>query len=388
MARIGIDIRNIGKSRTGDEVVFFNLVKNLARLNKEGEYFLFTDILDENILAKIKVDLEIENKKNFQIISLKTRNKFTWNLWTLPKYLQKNPLDVYHTQYILPFRIPKDTRLITTIHDISFRVFPEMIKKSDLFFLKILIPWSLKRADKIIAVSEFTKNEIVKYYKIKPEKISVVKNALGEEFLKDKNLSESPFSADVIGKYSLPQDYILYFGTLQPRKNLPIIVEALSKIKRELQGTKLLLCGNRQAHNFDSKIDQKIKDLKMEAEVIFPGFVSNKDKPAIFRMARALCFPSFYEGFGIPILEAFASDIPVIASDIPAHREIGGDAVYYFNPQDANDLSQKIKKVFLDQELKKNLIQKGQERLTHFSWEKSAKDLQEIYTKVRWQTFS
>jgi len=386
--RIGIDIRNIGKGRTGDEVVFFNLVKNLARLNVEGEYLLFTDILDKNILDKIKVDLEIENKKNFQIISLKSRNKFTWNLWTLPNYLQKNPIDAYHTQYILPFFVSRKIKLLTTIHDVSFRAFPKMIKKSDLFFLKILIPWSIRRADKIIAVSEFTKNEIIKYYKTKPEKIAVVKNALGEEFLKDKDLSESPFSADVISKYNLPQDYILYLGTLQPRKNISLIVEALSKIKREMQGTKLLLCGNREAHNFDSKIDQKIKELAMEEEVVFPGFISNKDKPAVFRMARAFCYPSLYEGFGIPLLEAFASNIPVIASDIPAHREVGGDAVCYFNPQDPDDLSQKIKSIFVDQNLKANLIQKGQERLGHFSWEKSAQELHEVYVKVRWQTFS
>jgi len=386
--KIGIDIRNIGKSRTGDEVVFLNLVKNLALQNTQGEYLLFTDILDENILSKIKIDLGIEGKENFKIISLKTKNKFTWNLWTLPNYLRKNPLDAYHTQYILPFFVSRKIKLLTTIHDVSFKVFPEMIRKSDLFFLKILIPWSLRRADRIIAVSEFTKNEIIKYYKTKPEKISVVKNALGEEFLIDKNLGESPFASDVISKYSLPHDFILYLGTLQPRKNLPLLIEALAKIRREMHGTKLLLCGNRQANNFDSRIDQKIKALKMEEEVNFPGYISEKDKPAIFRMARALCFPSLYEGFGIPLLEAFASGIPVIASDIPAHREIGGDAICYFNPQDSEDLSQKIKSIFTNHNLRTDFIHKGKERLAHFSWGKSAQELQEIYVKVRWQTFS
>jgi len=132
--RIGIDIRNIGKKRTGDEAVFFNLVKNLAELDNNNEYLLFTDILDENTLNEIKNRLDIESKKNFQIISLPTANKFTWNAWTLPQYLKKNPVDIYHTQYILPFLASKSIKLVTTIHDVSFNAYPEMIKITDLFF--------------------------------------------------------------------------------------------------------------------------------------------------------------------------------------------------------------------------------------------------------------
>ncbi len=181
--RIGIDIRNIGKKRTGDETVFFNLVKSLAKIDSENQYFLFSDITNTTILRNIAVELGIESKQNFKIISLKCPNKFIWNAWTLPSYLRKNPVDIYHTQYILPFFVPRKIKLITTIHDISFNFYPQFIKWRDLFFLKTLIPFSLKRADKIIAVSQFTKNDIVKYYKINPDKIDVIYNAIGDNFL-------------------------------------------------------------------------------------------------------------------------------------------------------------------------------------------------------------
>ena len=289
---IGIDIRLIGKKRTGDEVVFFNLVKNLALIDAQNEYFLFTDILDESILQEIRMSLGIENKNNFEIISLKAKNKFDWNFSVVAKYLKKNPVDIYHTQYILPFFVPKNIKLVTTIHDLSFLAYPEHIKFSDLAFLKILIPRSLKRATKIIAVSEFTKNEIIKYYKINSEKIEVAQNAVGENFLKSLTESESPFAQDIEKKYSLPKKFILYVGTMQPRKNLPLLIEAFAKVKNEIGETKLVLCGNRDAHNFDLKIDAKIKEFSLEKDVFFPGFIDERDKPAIFKLARVFCYPS------------------------------------------------------------------------------------------------
>lgn len=380
--KIGIDIRNIGKKRTGDEVVFFNLVKNLAQIDTQNEYKLFTDILDEGILQEIRINLGIENKSNFKIISLESKNKFAWNFSVLSKYLKKYPVDVYHTQYILPFFVPKEIKLITTIHDLSFLAYSKYIKFFDLLFLKILIPWSLKRATKIIAVSEFTKNEIIKYYKIDSEKIVVAQNSVGENFLQSLTESESPFAMDIRNKYSLPEKFILYVGTLQPRKNLPLLIEAFAKIKNEIGGTRLVLCGNRAAYNFDPKIDAKIKEFSLEKEVLFPGFVEEKDKPAIFRLATAFCYPSLYEGFGIPILEAFASLVPVLTSNIFPHLEVGENAALFFNPTDANELSQKIKAILTDENTRNNLIEKGKQKLNNFSWKENAGKTLKTYQKI------
>lgn len=385
------------------------MVKNLAEIDDRNEYYLFTDILDENIILDLRKRFEIENKDNFKIISLAPlsflrkqkstlsenrlcrfrikcgmtllNNKFIWNIWTLPQYLKKNPVDVYHTQYITPFFVPREIRVITHVHDVSFLAYPEFIKKTDLFLLKLLIPRSLERADKIIAVSEFTKNEIVKYYKIDPQKIEVVYNAVGEDFLQSDYSGNELF--EIRKKYNLPEEFVLYIGTLQPRKNIPMLIQAFAKVKEKIPEIKLVLAGNRNAHNFDSNIDKEIERLRTLGSIIFPGFVDEKDKAALFQLAKAFVFPSFYEGFGIPILEAMSQKIPVLASNIPVHREIAVNGALYFNPGSIDETQEKLYNILVDENLRKNLINLGNVRLDFFSWKKSAEKMLEIYSGLK-----
>lgn len=375
---IGIDIRNIGKKRTGDEVVFFNLVKNLALIDKSNEYKLFTDIGDAGTLEKINNDLEIENCKNFEIVSLPTKNKFTWNFWTIQKYLRKNPVDIYLTQYITPFLVPKSIKIATIIHDISFKIYKQFIKVSDLFFLNILIPWSFKRADKIIAVSRFTRDEIIKYYRITPEKVDWIHNAVADDFLKQDTSPEK--LEQVKNKYKLLEKFILYLGTLQPRKNIPTLIEAFSKINKD--NIKLVIAGGK-GHNFDRRISEAVKKYNLEEGIIFPGFIDEEDKVAVMKSAKVFCFPSFYEGFGIPILEAMSQGTPVIASDIPPHREIAGEAVIYFNPDNAQELADKLQKVIDNDNLRQELSQKGSEQVKRYSWRKTAEKLLGIFENMK-----
>jgi glycosyltransferase involved in cell wall biosynthesis len=378
---IGIDIRNIGKNRTGDEVVFFNYVKNLALIDNENNYELFTDINDESILEKIKKDLEIKDKQNFKIISLKSSDKFFWNIWTLPRYLKKNPLDVYHTQYITPFFVSKKVKIITTIHDISFNFYPQFIKFFDLLFLKLLIPISLKRADKIIAVSEFTKNELIKYYHIAPEKITVAYNSVGDNF-SEFNYSEE-MASQFLKTYKLKaKSYILYLGTMQPRKNLPILIEAFAKIKDTAPEIKLVLAGNKNAYNFDKKIDIAIEKYNLKDDVIFTGYINEENKPILYKLASLFVFPSLYEGFGVPILEAMSAETPVVASDISPHREIAGNAAQYFNPEKPDELAQKISEIINNVELRNSFSDKEKEQVRKFSWKETAKTLLDVYRET------
>lgn len=374
---IGIDIRNIGKQRTGDETVFFNLVKNLAEVDNKNEYHLFTDITDATILQYMGVKLGIENKPNFKIISLKSANKFIWNLWTLPRYLQKNPVDIYHTQYILPFFISRKIKLITLIHDVSFKIYPELIKWFDRFFLKILIPWSLKRADKILTVSEFTKKEIEKYYKVNAEKIAVVSNSGGEDLRAEITSEELN---RVKEKYSLPEKFVLYLGTMQPRKNLPVLLKALAELKDS--GWQLVLAGKKDDYNQDPKIETAIREFSLEKEVIFTGFVEEEDKAALFKLARIFCSPALYEGFNIPLLEAMRAGTPAIISDISPHHEVAGDAALYFSPQNVEELKDKIIELEKNVDLREQLIQKGKTRVQLFSWKKTAEKTLGVYQKL------
>jgi len=378
--KIGIDIRNIGKQKTGSEVVVLELTKNLLEIDKENEYFLFTDTADKKVLQNIWEKLKLADKKNVQIISLKAANKFAWAGWAMPKYMWRNDLDVFHTEYILPFFIPKRIKVITHIHDVSFKVYQQFILKRDLFFLNLLIPRSIKRSDKIVAVSQFTKDEILKYYKTDASKIEVVFNSIN---ISQTEITEEKKQA-VREKYSLPEKFILYIGTLQPRKNVPALIEAYAKIKNKIPEIKLVIAGNKQAHNFDKKIDEVILENNFdEKDILFAGFIDVDDKTAFYQMAEVFAFPSFYEGFGIPILEAMSQGAATLASDIPPHKEVAGEAAEYFNPRDIDILSEKLYNMCVNQERRKELIELGLARVKAFSWKDSAQKMLDIFNSFK-----
>lgn len=379
--KIAIDIRNVGKGRTGDEVVFFNLVKQLALLDLTNNYLLLTDrkVDGDNLLQESLESLYLP--ANFSVVSLgeKGVNKFLWNAWVLPKYLRAHPVDILQTQYITPFFVSKKIKIITIVHDVSFEVFPKLIGKADLFFLKILIPMSLRRADKVIGVSEFTVSEIKKYYHIADEKLEWIHNAVADNFTVDIPLTQLE---TVRKKYNLPQKFILYIGTLQPRKNLPALIEAYIKIPTEKRaGIKLVLAGGK-GKNYDTQIDEFIKNYSLQAEVLLPGFIDEKDKPALFKLAYVFCSPSLYEGFGITILEAMTLGIPTLASNIAPHLEIIDDAVLSFDVNNFADFSEKLTEIVFDEYLRDGLVRKELQQAAKFSWRKTAQKTLEIYNKL------
>jgi len=380
--RIGIDIRLIGKKRTGDETVFFNLVKNLSEVDKKNEYFLFTDRdpdKNSNLAEEIK-KLKLADK--FNIIFINSPNRFWWNLRALPTYLRKNPVDIFHTQYIAPFWRPKNVKLVLTIHDISFNFFPQFIKFPDLFFLKTLIPRSLRKAAKIIAVSDFTKKEIEKYYGIPAENISVIHN--GVDFKLFNQAIDQEKLRKIKSKYNLPEKFVLYIGTLQPRKNISVLIEAMKILieKYNLGDTKLVIAGNRQAHNFDSKIDEKIKNHDLQKSIIFPGWIDEEDKAALYKLAECFVFPSLYEGFGIPVVEAMAAGTPVVCSNVPVLREIGESAALFCDPRNSLEFAKNISKILTDENLRNNLIEKGKIIAQKYSWQKNAEKTLNLYKSL------
>ncbi|MEI7620966.1 MAG: glycosyltransferase family 1 protein [Candidatus Moraniibacteriota bacterium] len=399
--KIGIDIRLIGKQRTGDEVVFFNLVKNLARIATNHKFELLTDIADEKILREINERLGIEEKDNFKLVALAAphlsgvpdilsqrekiigkifNNRFVWNFWTLPKYLRVSPVDIYLTQYITPFFVPRKIKIVTIIHDISFNFFLQFIKFADLFFLRILIPMSLKRADKIVAVSQFTKNEIIKFYKTAPAKVDYIYNAVGEDFL-TKQISEAE-KEKVREKYQLPEKFILYLGTLQPRKNIPQLLEAFARIKDDLVDVKLVIGGNLKAHNADGRIIKAVEKFQLERDVFLPGFIDEQDKVALFSLAKVFVFPSLYEGFGIPPLEAMSQGVPVLCSRIESLQEVVAEGALFFEPNDVADFAKKLLEISLNQELRAQLIAVGKTRASFFAWEKTASEMLAVFEKM------
>lgn len=372
--KIGIDIRNIGRKRTGDEVVFLNLVRELASIDATNEYCLFIDVRTNEELARISESLGISGNARFQFVQLPARNKFDWNAWYAPRAIRAELLDVYHTQYITPFFVPRRTRVVTHIHDVSFKAFPNLIAPTDRFFLSLLLPWSLKRSHTIIAVSEFTKSEILARYPfVSPEKVVVVPNAVDAAF--SSKASEEGLQR-ARSKYSLPDAYILYVGTLQPRKNLPFLIEAFARIRERLPEVSLVMVGNRHGHHVDPAINGVVTALGLEDAVIFPGFVDAEDLPSVMRGALLFAYPSLYEGFGIPALEAMSVGVPVVASDILPFREACDDAAIFSSPTDIAAFADSLYTVStLKRQDREVIARKGLERSMVFSWRKSAEIL-------------
>ncbi len=376
-----IDIRLLGKKRTGDEAVFFHLTKELLKIDTVNRYLLLTDETLPTKIASLYARLDCIGQNNVEIISLSAQNRFVWNFFVLPRYLFQNKVDIFHTQYILPFFSPRRTKIITHIHDVSFCAYPELIGWSDRFFLALLIPRSLRRADLIIAPSQFTKDEIIKYYKIPEEKIVVIHNGIGEEFL-EKNRMDTEKENALRNKYGLPEHFIISVGTLQPRKNIPFLIDAFALLQKRLPQMNLVLVGNKNAHHTDRNIEKMIVSRGVRESVLFPGFIDEDDLPGVIRLAEVFAFPSLYEGFGIPLLEAMSQSVPVASSDIPSLREIGGEAAVYFDPTSIAHFEEMLYTLCTHQEVREKLRSAGNERIKLFSWEKSALFLFDTYKKL------
>lgn len=375
--KIAIDIRNIGKGRTGDEVVFFELVRHLVQIDENNDYRLLIDTRSEESLREVSVQLGILNKKNFSLVQLGSGNKFVWNAWSVSQYCRREKIDVYHSQYIIPFFMPRHTKIVTHIHDVSFRVYKELITKTDAFFLNALIPRAVKRSDKVIAVSQFTKDEIKKYYGALDEKVVVVHNAVS------MNCSDGIDEHVVREKYHLPERYVLMLGTMQPRKNIPCAIEAFIGIAKEFPDLHLVLAG-KKAHNFDAQIEAILGHNKeIKDRIVFTGYVDEEDKCQVYRGADVFMFPSLYEGFGVPILEAFAAELPVVASDIAPHREVAGEGVLYFAPENVDQCRKVLYDALDNDNMRRNIIATANERKKYFSWEKSAQKLLMVYVSVQ-----
>lgn len=379
---IGLDLRNIGKKRTGDETVFFHLAKHLPQVGRGDTFQFLLDNRTESEMKHIKKRLHGDGSwsQNVTFHQLGNGNKFLWNALLAPYSARSLHLDIYHTQYIIPFFMPKKTKIVTHIHDISFMKFPEYISLKDRFFLNTLIPRSLKQSSAIIAVSEFTKQEIVSSYGIKPEKIFVVSNA--SDVLPMKKSLCANERIRVQKKYNLPESFLFHIGTLQPRKNIPFLLEGFFRLRERNPDISLLCTGTKNSYHYDNRIDDVIAKYHLEKNVRFLGYVEEKDLSSIMDLSRAVVSVSLYEGFGLPLLEAMNRGVCLVVSDIPAYREVANDAPVYVHLGDVKELTESLYRVIMDKPFADALREKGLSRSVFFSWEQSAKTLVDVYHAI------
>ncbi|HIC88353.1 MAG TPA: glycosyltransferase family 1 protein [Anaerolineae bacterium] len=265
---------------------------------------------------------------------------------------------------------------LLTVHDLIFRHLPEHHKPLNRWYLNLTMPLYCRRADAIIAVSEQTRQDLITAYSLPSEKIQVVYEAADPRFHPQPETEV----ARVRQKYSLPDRYLLFVGTIEPRKNLVRLLEAFTVVKGEGLIEALVIVGKRGwlYDRFLACLEQS----PVRQAVLFPGYVLDDDLPAIYAGAQLFAFPSLYEGFGLPVLEAMACGIPVVASDRSSIPEIGGTAALYVDPTDTDGLAAALRRVLRDVDLQDQMRRQGLQQAARFSWHRVAEQTSALYQAV------
>jgi glycosyltransferase involved in cell wall biosynthesis len=419
---IGIDASRANRThKSGTEWYSYYLIKYFAQLDKDNQFILYTDQPLSADLADLtdlnftpcsgdkKVFYPEYDQNGYQIIKSPHNNfkakvlrwpfSYFWTLGRLSLWMIWHRPDVlFVPAHGLPLVRPKKT--VNTIHDIAFKREAELYEENKLgpesgrgkrllnFLIRMFtfnkyganstdyLNWStaysLKNSSKIITVSQFTRDEIVKLYRCTEKKITVIHNGFNN--LLFKKIDDHDKIAAVLNKYGIPQPYLLYIGRLEKKKNTPLFLEAFVELKhrhRDL-AEKLVLIGD-ASFGFD-EIKYIIHEFGLVNDVVMPGWANEEDIPYIINGATAYILPSLHEGFGITLLQSLACGVPTAASDIPVLREVAGEAAAYFDPHDKEEMAKTMEKVITDEKLRQELITKGIERAKEFSWEKCAQE--------------
>ncbi|EKE22128.1 MAG: AprM [uncultured bacterium] len=368
--KIAIQAADLDNKRIdGTRVYLLNVLKYLGKISPEDEFIIYHK-------NNFNPELVPPDFPNYQVKKLKffklwTQTRLAWNIW-------KDKVDIlWMPMHNIPLLRRKNLKTVVTIHDLAFKQFPHTFPKRDLFQLNFLTDLAVKRADKIIAVSQSTKNDILKFYpQIKEDKIRVIYHGFDGDLYRKR--FDIELMNEVLRKYHLkPKKYLLYVGAIQPRKNLITLVKSFEIFKKENENSIKLVIAGGKAWSWEETI-KAIETSSVKDSIILTGRIPFEDLSILQQNAAVFVFPSLYEGFGIPVLEAFAANVPVICARNSSLEEVGGEAVEYFESRDVKELAQKIFKVINNFGLQSEMIAKGRIQLNKFSWRKCAKETLEF----------
>lgn len=375
--RVGIDARLYGPKNRGLGRYVQQLITYLEKVDQSNQYFIF--------LTKKNFDDYRPTNSNFTKVLADVRWYTLKEQIVMPKIIKKLKLDLMHFPHFnVPIKCP--VKYIVTIHDLIIHHFPDsrattlnpILYKIKLGAYKFVIKQAILKSQKIIAVSEFTKQDILQHYKVKADKIKVVYQGLNQ---KDLNITQKQ-TDQALKKYHIKQPYLLYVGAAYPHKNLEMLIRAFEKISAKYQNLNLVLVG--QQDYFYQRLKKYIQTdfPKLKDKIVLTGFVEDSDLKNLYKAGLAYVFPSLFEGFGLPPLEAMQYDLPVASSQASCLLEVLQKAVVYFDTCKKNDIIKQLNKLIKNADLRQQLRIKGQSLLSRYNWQRAAQETIETYNSI------
>lgn len=360
-------------AKSGGWQMMNNIINVLKKIDKKNEYIFYVENTYNNDLGSLPNNFHIVRTSinaNLPLLNI------LWHTFILPVRIMKDKVDILHLPSHSLSLLFKVKPTILTIHDLTEYRLKNHYSKSRILYRKVMLPISSKLADKIITISEYTKEEIIRIFKIRPQKILVVYDAANSRY---KPIDKAQCKEFLRKKYKIGFPFILYVGQIQhPNKNIVRLLRAFSKIKSDFRVThKLVLVG--KSHSSANIVYQTVDELHLNKDVFFTGYIPDEDLPYFYNAASLFVYPSLYEGFGIPVTEAMACGCPVIASDTSSLPEVAGDAGILIDPNNIDEIAKAIIEVLNNSIKREEMIQKGFKQIKKFSWEDSAKKYIEIY---------
>lgn len=368
---IAIDAHSVGAKLGGNETYAINLIEALAEIDQSNRYTLY--------VTKPEAIERFANRwANFSVKQTLPHSPLVRIPLTLVRELRRHPVDVLHVQYTAPPFAP--CPVVATIHDLAFEHLPETFNRRSWMQLRLTVRRTARRAAQIITVSEYSRQDISKTYGIAPERITVTPEAAPSYFNPITNETELK---NVRKTYGIEGDYILSLCSIQPRKNLVRLIEAYSRWRQsntETNYPQLVLAGKRGW--LDDKVFRVASKSPVAKDIVFTGYVAEKDLPALYSGAVCFVYPSYFEGFGLPVLEAMQCGVAVIAGNKTSLPEIVGEAGMLVDPFNHEMLLQAIARVVKDVSYRNDLRRKGLLRARDFSWTTTAQLTLDIYKRV------
>lgn len=387
--KIGFDAKRAAQNRTGLGNYSRFIIRILSEIHSDNAYHLYVP-KPQRIPYLKEIPTLSRLKLRFPPKGMWSKLSALWRVWGINKDIQRDGIDIFHgLSNELPLNIgtPEDrekrlgknrSKYIVTIHDLIFLHTPQYYHWIDRKIYNYKFHKACQNADRIIAVSEYTKQEIISYYRIPEEKIDVVYQGCDPVFAKEISTEKKE---EVKRKYTLPDKFVLYVGSIEERKNLLLVAQAMSLLQQQPKNDIHIVAVGRHTPYTD-KIQAYLKEQGIEPVFHFYHQVPYEDLPSFYKLAHAFVYPSRIEGFGIPLLEAITSGVPAIGCTGSCLEEAGGPDSLYVAPDHPESMAETILRVCTDIQLRQNMITKGKEYAQRFTDEKLCRDIWNVYTKA------